>query len=172
MQLSGKLADSSLKKEGHPEYAAGHHRVPRTWYLVLDSKVARFFKKTGTNLELVGESTPSDELADAGYMSNDEIGRSGRSGPGKSRHKMEPLMSPARKQNLYFVHEIAEWLENAVQNDIFDRLVIAAAPQILGDLRHVMPKAVQQKVQVEIDKNLTKMDEKSLAEELELLDLL
>lgn len=105
-------------------------------------------------------------------MSNDEIGRSGRSGPGKSRHKMEPLMSPARKQNLYFVHEIAEWLENAVQNDIFDRLVIAAAPQILGDLRHVMPKAVQQKVQVEIDKNLTKMDEKSLAEELELLDLL
>lgn len=56
MQLSGKLADSSLKKEGHPEYAAGHHRVPRTWYLVLDSKVARFFKKTGTNLELVGSS--------------------------------------------------------------------------------------------------------------------
>lgn len=172
MQLSGKLAAGSLKKESRPDYAAGHHKVPRTWYLVVDSHIARFFRQKGKALELVGESQPSDELSGAGYMSNHEIGRSARSGHSKNRHKMEPLMSPGRKKNLYFVHEIAEWLENAVQKDVFDRLVIIAAPQMLGDLRHVLPKSVKGKVQSEVDKNLTKMDERALTEELSQLDLL
>lgn len=171
MQFTGKLISQGLKAVGKKPEITGYRKNLRIWVMVIDPRIARFFKKEGRGLELIGESTPSDDVFEEAELTNAALGReSGTGGYGSAgRHKVEPRMGPERKKELYFIHEIAEWLEEAVQKDAFDNLVLVAAPDTLGDLRNILKKNVQDRVSMEIDKNLTKMGERELAEKLEIL---
>ena len=75
-------------------------------------------------------------------------------------------MNESRQEILLFAHQISDWLDKAVWEDAFDRLVLVAAPQILGELRHIMKHPVHARVIAEINKDLTKMNERDLREEL------
>ena len=76
-------------------------------------------------------------------------------------------MNESRKEALSFVHEIADWLDDSVRDNAFDRLVLVAAPQTLGELRKILSKPVQTRIIAEVDKDLTKMKDRDLQVELE-----
>lgn len=65
-----------------------------------------------------------------------------------------------------FASEIASWLDNALRNDSYDRLVLIAAPGMLGNLRHAIGRNVLDRIVAEVDKDLTKMPEHELQAEL------
>lgn len=159
MKIRGKIAEGPLKDE----HNASHHKIARIWIIVADQRIARIFRRTGKDLELIGEASPARTQRQKG-IPNSSMGRvvsfSG------ARHKLEPSAEPGKRDAVNFAHKLSLWLEYAVQNDLFDRLVLIAAPKTLGDLRQHLSKAVQVRITAEVSKELTKLNEKELLEEL------
>ena len=76
-----------------------------------------------------------------------------RFGPG--RHAMEPKADWHRQGKTEFAQAIAERLETAIQKGHLDRLVLAAPPTMMGDLRTVLSRRARDMVSGEITKDLT-----------------
>ncbi len=55
-----------------------------------------------------------------------------------------------------FAREIADRMHALVQAGKIDRLIVAAAPRVLGEMRKAMHRDVESRVIAEIDKDLTK----------------
>lgn len=158
-----KLIRTSLNHNGSS--GSSHHKKPLIWILVADKHIVRLFTKNGHGIEAFGEIKP--EFGHPHHFTNKTVGRVISSGSATIHHKYEPHMHESRKDSLSFAHEIAEWLDKSAQENCFERLVLVAAPQTLGDLRKVLTNTVQMRVIAEIDKNLTKMNERELQAELE-----
>ncbi|MDH3739030.1 MAG: host attachment protein, partial [Alphaproteobacteria bacterium] len=74
---------------------------------------------------------------------------------GQGRHAMERPSDPQRLNQQAFAHEIAAHIDKGVENNKFDRLVVVAAPQMLGELRQNLSDAAKAKVSGELSKDLT-----------------
>ena len=162
MKLTGDITKGSKDSSNDPP--AGPHKRPMIWILVADKRIVRLFRKNGHGVEAFGEITPTPH--EGKHITNKSVGRAVSSGSGIIHHKYEPHMNESRKESLSFAHEIAEWLDKSAKENAFDRLVLVAAPQTLGELRKVLSKPVHARVVAEVDKDLTKMNEKELQEEL------
>lgn len=88
-----------------------------------------------------------------------EIGsdRPGRSfdSHGEGRHAMEPPTDPKRHSAENFARDIISALQTHLKEGRFKRLVLAAPPVMLGDLRRLMPDALAATLIAERDKDLT-----------------
>ncbi len=166
VKLKGKIANDGFKAVSGNHYIAGNHKIPRIWVIVADRHIVRIFMKPDGHLELIGEATPSMKERRKGTP-NHSLGRVASSGSGAVHHRLEPRSAPGEKEALSFAHDIADWLDRAVAEDAFDRLVVIAAPHTLGDLRKVLTQKTQGRIIAEINKDLTKMNEKALWTELE-----
>ena len=62
--------------------------------------------------------------------------------------------------------EISGWLDTAVHNDAFDRLVLIATPKASGHLRTLLSHAVQSRLIAEVSKDLMALPEEALQQEL------
>ena len=128
---------------------------PNTWLLVADAAGARIFLVDATTRTLVRE--PLYELSAATPPSS-EIGsdRPGRTfhSAGPSRHAKEPPTDPHRYEKMRFAREVADLLANARTRRAFDRLVVVAPPQMLGDLRAAFAEDVRLVVTDEAAKDL------------------
>lgn len=138
---------------------------PVIWILVADKHVARLFKKNGHGVEAFGEIKPVPH--EGKDITNKTVGREVSSSSGAIHHKYELHMNESRKESLSFSHKIADWLDDSAKDGAFDRLVLVAAPQTLGELRQILSNPVQARIVAEVDKDLTKMNEKELQKELE-----
>ena len=105
---------------------------------------------------------PLEEVKNLGWPSGripsrnidaDRPGRSFDSG-GQGRHAMEPRSDAHAEEEVRFAREIADTLAEAQRTGAYDRLIIIAAPRLLGYLRDTLPVAVRQSVAVEIGKDL------------------
>lgn len=74
---------------------------------------------------------------------------------GQGRHSMEPHTDPRQHNQQVFAHEIAQYVGAAAEQNAFDRLVLVAAPHMLGELRKCLPDSVKGKVSGEVAKDLT-----------------
>ncbi len=63
----------------------------------------------------------------------------------------------------YFLRCLADWLEQAVREDAFDRLVVIAAPPMLERLRGAFSQRVHARIVAEISRELSDMDERTLS---------
>ena len=70
-----------------------------------------------------------------------------------------------------FAHDIADLLYDRAHKGMFDRLVLVAAPNVLGELRKSIHKEVADKVVAEVSKTLTSQSldeiEKTIAKAVE-----
>lgn len=165
MKLTGKIAQEGLQPFINQPVVYKGRKIPRIWVLVADKTRARIFRKPDGHLELIGEGVPDETLQ--AELTNKTVGR-GQSGGGRSvHHKYEPHMMQSRQDEFTFANDIAEWLDKAVEAGAFDRLVLVAEPRMLGDLREVLSEKVEKRLAAEVDKNLTKLDEKALYAALE-----
>lgn len=139
----------------------------KTWIVVADGARMRVFVNDGPGhglSELAGKARQTDPKPSRD-IDADRPGRSfDRAGQG--RHAMEPPSDSSRHAKKRFADEIADILENAHRDAAFDRLVLVAAPAMLGDLRTALTTKVRDVVYLELAKDLTHLDERRLAKHL------
>jgi protein required for attachment to host cells len=129
-----------------------------TWILIADGAHARLFVNAGVgkglepalDQEFIGVNLPSRDIA------SDRPGRTFDSvGPG--RHAMQLPTDPHRYEKQAFARELAQRLDEARKEGRFDRIVVIASPETLGDLRASFSKPLLDAIHGELPKNLIKV---------------
>jgi protein required for attachment to host cells len=131
---------------------------PIIWVLVADAARARLSQveqprqtlSPALARELIGSNLRSRDIA------SDRPGRTFDSG-GEGRHAKEPPTDPPRNAQEEFARDVVRLLDEKSKSGAFDRLIVVAPPQFLGDLRAVMPQPLQAAVAAEVAKDLSKL---------------
>lgn len=127
-----------------------------TWVLVTNGGQARILENAGPGKGLA----PLKGLAfeDAHLKAQDIVtDRPGRgfASTGSGRSAMEPKTDPVEHREAEFVRSVADVLDTKRSEGAYDRLIIAAAPTALGDLRPVLSEPVRKSIMAELPKDLT-----------------
>lgn len=124
-----------------------------TWIVVLDSTQARFYA-----LRQSDEGQVFEEIADALAAAPRESARPGRSfAKGVARGVVEPRQNARKLDKRDFMEDVAEKLNKAASKREYSRLVLAAPPRSLGELRELMSEKALGCLIHEIPKTLTKL---------------
>ena len=140
-----------------------------TWIVIADGNQAKLFEHAGPGkgLKPLSDLNFEQEPLKAQEIMADKPGRSFASaGPG-SRSSMEYSSDPVAVRERRFAEKLADLLNRKQQEGRFDRLVIAAAPAALGDIRPALSEQVRQTVIAEMPKDLTNAPIPKLAEHLD-----
>lgn len=140
-----------------------------TWVLVVDGTQAHVFEHGGPGKGLVpvGEMHHEQEPLRSQDINTDRQGR--RFGGGSGNRSGVEEADPVALREERFVKSVAERLEKRRQEGRFQRLIIAAAPTALGDLRPALSEAVKKTVIAELPKDLTNVPLPQLAQHFETL---
>jgi protein required for attachment to host cells len=135
-----------------------------TWVLVANGAQARILEHRGpgTGLVAVPNLVFSGSRRQAREIMSDRPGRT-YSSVGSGRSAIDPRTDPVAREELEFVRSVAETLEEKRAEGAFQRLVIAAAPTALGDIRSVLGEAMKGLVTGELPKDLTNVPTPQLA---------
>ena len=141
----------------------------RTWIVVADAGRARILRFEGA-----GASGRLHE--EAAFENPDAHGRArdfGHDRPGRvvesvggAHHAVEPRSDPHRRAKTEFARLLAAHLDRAAGADAFDRLVVVAPARMLGDLRAAFGEETRRRIVREVDKDLTRLPARELAEQL------
>lgn len=139
-----------------------------TWILLADGAQAKVFKHAGpgTGLTAIADLQFEEEPKKASEIMADKPGRSFSSN-GDGRSAMEYSSDPVKVREARFVQSVAEALEARRQKGDFGRLIIAAAPTALGDLRSAMSDQLKATVVAELNKDLTNLPTSDLTKHFE-----
>lgn len=139
-----------------------------TWILIADGTQARVLENSGPGkgLSSVKDLDWSITPLQTQDINADRPGRSFAS-HGSARSAMEPRTDPAQHREAEFVRGVAAELDRKAQSGAYDRLVIAAAPIALGNLRKVLSDHVRKTVVAELDKDLTNLPTPQLDKHLD-----
>ena len=138
----------------------------RTWILLADGAQARLLRNLGPGkgLEEISPGTVEFPHPPNREIDSDKPGRvQDSAGPG--RHSMEPPTDPHEKLKHDFARSLAEGINAADHKDRFDRLIVAAPPKVLGEIRQKLSKTSKAKLLRELDKDLIGADDKQLAKQ-------
>ncbi len=138
----------------------------KTWIVVADGDQAKIFEHDGPGkgLHAVKDVQLEQAHLKASDIMADRPGRSFASaGPG-ARSAMEYKTDPVADRERKFVERLAQVLDERHEAGAFERLVIAAAPAALGDLRPALSEGVRAAVVAELAKDLTNVPTPGLAQ--------
>ncbi|OWU82961.1 Host attachment protein [Oceanicola sp. 22II-s10i] len=141
-----------------------------TWVLVADSEKALFLENIADaeDLHLVVTGKEEQENPSDREQSANRPGRMNDTGVGQRSALDDTDWHELAKER--FAADLADLLYKRAHRGEFDRIVLACAPSVLGDLRPALHKEVASKVIAEVPKTLTNhpLDkiEKILAEDL------
>jgi protein required for attachment to host cells len=129
----------------------------KTLVLVASEAEARILENTGRGQglrEVAGLRAADFPETDQGF--DDTAGRQSAA-PGTARHAFEPRETAREARRVTFAGLILEAFDQAWKQGGHDRLIIAAPPRLLGELRSDMPKPMADAVLADIPKNLVKV---------------
>lgn len=145
MKLVGKITDQGFRVVSGDRFVVGHHKIPRIWVVIADRHSARIFIKSDGHLEEIGVATPSSHERPKSVL-NHSSGRVVCPVSGVIYYKLMPHVLFEEKKPMSFTHDIAAWLEEAAREDVFDRIVLVAAPRMLARLNDVHPDMTEETV--------------------------
>jgi len=127
----------------------------KTWVVIADGEKALFLENMtdAQNPNLVVRRVDEQDNPPDSEQGTDRPGRMADSGPGQRSAYDETDWHQLAKMR--FADDLAETLFRMVHQGRIKRLVIAAAPRILGEIRHSLHKEVEAVLVGEIDKTLT-----------------
>ena len=128
-----------------------------TWFLVADGARARILANEGPGKGLY-DAMEKDFIAPHELMRDlvsDKPGRTQESTPTAIRSAMEATTDWHRMEKSQFARYMADILERAALANSYERLVLVAPPQCLGDIRSVLGRHAKERVIAEFDKDLT-----------------
>jgi len=126
------------------------------WIVVADSSLARIFSSAQNTADIEEIETlehPAGRLHEQ-ELTTDLPGRSFDS-MGAGRHAMGQTVEPKKQEAVRFAKSIAEKLGKARNENRFEKLILIAAPAMLGLLREALDKETSKRVIETIDKDLT-----------------
>jgi protein required for attachment to host cells len=94
----------------------------------------------------------SDIVTDRAGM--EKMGR-GSASMQNATHGYNPSDNPREEKKIRFLRDVLEYVNTKVSKGDYDRLVIIAPPQTLGDIRELLRDSIKGKIVAEIDKDLT-----------------
>lgn len=145
----------------------------RTWILLADGAHARVYMNIGVGkgLKPIPDGTFDEPILPARDTGADKPGRAyDRSG--KGRHSLQAKTDPHSQSKVDFAKRLATFLDTTQADGRFDRLILVAPPEMLGDLRSAISEPVRQLVYGELAKDLVHLNEPELSAHLtELLAL-
>jgi len=126
-----------------------------TWVLIADGEKALFLRNRvdaiAPTLDVVRKSE-NDNPSNL-EQSTDRAGRKQDAGAGQRSPMDDTDWHRLSKER--FAHDLADILYTYAHRGAFDRIVVVAAPHVLGDLRDHLLKDVRDKVVAEVAKDLT-----------------
>jgi protein required for attachment to host cells len=140
----------------------------KTWIVVADAAHARALESRGPGkpLRLVPAFAMEQELPPAHELDRERPSRTHES-VGEVRHGIEPRTNARRMLKRRFAAHVAEKLEVAHAVHAFDRLVLVAPPEMMGDLRRCLSKSVAELVIADVAKDLVKVPDKDVRQHLD-----
>ncbi len=128
-----------------------------TWIVIADGNQAKVFEHEGPGkgLKPLKELAFAQEPLKAGEIMADKPGRAGSGTAPGSKSAMEYRSDPVAVRERRFVEDLAAVLHEKKSEGRFDRLVIAAAPAALGDIRPALTDEVKSTILAEMPKDLT-----------------
>ena len=106
---------------------------------------------------------PNLKIVQVLEQDNPSTREQGSDRPGRTHSSVGSARSAMQETNWHklekhrFAKDIADALYSAAHSGRYDKLVIAAPPMIMGDLRKAMHKEVSDKVVAEVSKDFTNM---------------
>ena len=131
----------------------------KTWVLVANQAEARIYSadRVPGNLTLVETLIHEEGAAHARDLTSDAPGRV-HDRMGSARHSMEPDTGVKEEGRRRFVKEMVGRLESAHFHGDFNRLVLLAAPAMLGVIRKTLTSKLTKAVIKEIPKDVIGQD--------------
>ncbi len=138
------------------------------WMLVANQAEARIYStdRVPGHLMLVETMTHAEGAAHARDLTSDAPGRV-HDRTGSSRHSMEPDTGVKEEGRRRFVKRMVERLESARLRGDFERLVLLAAPAVLGVIRKTLSGELAKAVVKEIPKDVIGQDLEKIQAQLE-----
>ena len=140
----------------------------RTWVLVADGARARILENSGPGHALTGIE---GLVFASGHAATHELvsDREGRSysSHGHARSAIESRSDPHRELKTKFAGVLADMLSRELEAGAYQRLVLVAPPEMLGDLRAAISGEVRAKVVGESAHDLTKTPTREVAGHLD-----
>jgi protein required for attachment to host cells len=136
-----------------------------TWLVVANGTEVKIYENSGPNKGL--EALPNINLKRKARKTSEivvnERGRS-FSSAGDGRSAMEQQTDPADYEHEQFSKTVAEELNQAALDNKFDRIIVAAPPQTLGEMRQFFDKHIEEKLEADVPKDLTNLPKEKLPE--------
>ena len=130
-------------------------KATRTWVVIANGAHARFLLNDGPGhglVELRDLDLKQDHLVAQDLVSD----RSGRTfdSNGPSKHAVDPSSDQERLEEKKFAGKVVAQLEAGLTENSFDRLILVAAPTMLGDIREKLSTHASDCITADVPKNL------------------
>jgi protein required for attachment to host cells len=133
-----------------------------TWILVFNKSEATIFSILGginNNLKQEDYFNNEESRLDKKDFYTDKPGRlSQRIGTG--RYKLDYTSNPKLDEATNFLKDIVEHIDKKHHENKFEKLILIGAPEMLGVIRKILPKKLEQNIVDEIPKNIYTKDKK------------
>lgn len=133
-------------------------KAPVTWVLLANAGRARVVENRG----LLKGFTPVKGKEWTAEPPTDYTDRAGSVRVGDSYVKIDPK----DLAEVQFARSIAARLQKSCERSAFNRLIICAAPSMLGTLRNAIPDCVRDSLMAEVDRDLTQVSVAELSNHL------
>jgi len=143
-------------------------RAKVTWVLLADGQNAAVYFNDGPGRGLIPipELTARRDGPDSHEIVSDRAGHRFGGGAKAGSGATLPRNDPHEFEEKRFVEGAAEKVNRAALENRFDRLIVAAPPRALGQIRKTLSKAAAQRITAEVDKDLIKDSPAGIAEHL------
>lgn len=137
-----------------------------TWIAILDGRKALVLENRGTDLnpDLVLIEKREEETPPSRELGPDRPGRRADKGPNQ-RSAMEAPDRHTRAEEL-FAADMGVWLAQAARSERFDRLVLAAAPRVMGHVRGALGADATRRIAAELTQDLVNHPIPEIAEKV------
>lgn len=134
-----------------------------TLIVIANGSEAKFFHHEGPGKGLLAhpELNLDAKMLHARDIQADKPGRT-FDRMGGQRHAMEYPSDPQDTELSLFAKKITQRLEGTFHDSKFDRIIIAASPQMLAKLRKLVSPSLGDKIHAQINKDLTQIPEPEL----------
>ncbi|MCF4166616.1 host attachment protein [Zavarzinia compransoris] len=143
--------------------------LPLYWIMLADAHGARLLQGTRpfTELEAVdgGFVPPPRNHHFSREIGTDQPGRAYSTADGR-RAAIEPAEDPLRAEERAFAEDLAKQLNDAARAGRYDRLIIAAPPTMLGDIRNVLGASARARLNATLNKDLVQVPTEELSPRL------
>ena len=139
----------------------------RTLIALVSEKELRLLTAPGTGKGVQQlRHVSADDFPDTDVAFSDRPGR-GQAAPGMARHGFVEGDSEQRRERERFADHVAGILSEVWDKGTHDRILLAAGPRMLGQLRQVLPEAVAAALMADLDKDLVKIPTPELPRHLQ-----